>query len=225
MANEPASTGAAAPPGPEATKGEPPKALLSAAAAPGRPAGPGKSATQGERAAQTEPAPGEFDVARLVREHQAGVWRYLRVLGCPAAEADDLTQETFLAVLTKPFQDYNRQATAAYLRQVARNLFISSRRRAVSAVELDEAEAAWLRWAVKDDGAELIAALRSCLESLTERVRQALELRFARGQSRAEIAAALGLSEAGAKNLLQRAKQHLRECVERVLAGQRRDGV
>ena len=205
MANEPASTGAAAPPGPEATKGEPPKATLPAAAAPAGPA-----------------APTELDVARLVREHQSGLWRYLRVLGCPAAEAEDLTQETFLAVLTKPFQDYNRQATAAYLRQVARNLFISSRRRAVSAVELDEADAAWLRWAAKDDGAELMDALRNCLESLTERVRQGLDLRFARGQSRTEIAAALGMSENGAKNLLQRAKQHLRECVERVLAGERR---
>jgi RNA polymerase sigma-70 factor (ECF subfamily) len=87
---------------------------------------------------------------------------------------------------------------------------------------LDEAEAAWLRWAVKDDGAELMAALRSCLQSLTERVRQALDLRFSRGQSRAQIAATLGMSEDGAKNLLQRAKQQLRECVERTLARERR---
>ncbi|HET6880176.1 MAG TPA: RNA polymerase sigma factor [Pirellulales bacterium] len=164
----------------------------------------------------------ELDVGRLVREHQAGLWRYLRVLGCQADEAEDLTQETFLAVLTKPFQDYNRQATAAYLRQVARNLFISRRRRAVSAVELDEAEAAWLRWAVKDDGEDLLAALRSCLQALTERARQALDLRFAQRASRSEIAVATGLSEDGAKNLLQRSKQQLRECIERTLASERR---
>jgi RNA polymerase sigma-70 factor (ECF subfamily) len=157
-------------------------------------------------------------VARLVREHQAGVWRYLRVLGCPAAEAEDLTQETFLAVLTKPFHDYNRQATAAYLRQVARNLFISSRRRAVAVAELDEAEAAWLRWAIKDDGQELMEALHACLQKLTERARQALDMRFGRQAARAEIAATLGLSEDGAKNLLQRAKQQLRACVEKAVA-------
>src|SRR5215469_17981734 len=157
MANEPASTGAAAPPVPEVTKGEPPEL------------------------ASFDPRPlGEVDVTRLVREHQAGVWRYLRVLGCPASEVDDLTQETFLAVLTKPFQDYNRHATAAYLRQVARNLFISSRRRALPVAELDEAEAAWSRWAAKDDGQELLAALRNCLQTLTARARQALDLRFAR---------------------------------------------
>src|SRR5437867_2915957 len=72
----------------------------------------------------------DFDVARLVRDHQAGLWRYLRVLGCTASQAEDLTQETFLAVLQKPFQEFSTRATAAYLRQVARNLFISSRRRA-----------------------------------------------------------------------------------------------
>lgn len=201
MANEPAFTRAAAPPGPEATKGEPP---------------------------QQSPVETQLDVSRLVREHQAGLWRYLRVLGCPADDAEDVTQETFLAVLTRPFQDYNRQATAAYLRQVARNLFVSRRRRAVSCVELDEAEAAWLHWAGQDDGEELLTALRECLQVLTERARQALDLRFGlhhedtKNASRAQIAGALGLSEDGAKNLLQRAKQQLRECIERKMASERR---
>src|SRR3569623_2158321 len=97
--------------------------------------------------------PGGFDAARLIKEHQAGVWRYLRVLGCSASQAEDLTQETFLAVLEKPFQEIYRAATAAYLRQVSRNLFISAQRRAARAVavaELDEIEAAWSRWAAND---------------------------------------------------------------------------
>lgn len=197
MANEPATTGAAAPPG---TDSLPPPPAVQAAAAP-------------------------LDVQRLVHEHQTGVWRYLRVLGCPAAEADDLTQETFLAVLTKPFHDYNRQATAAYLRRVARNLFISSRRRAVATAELDDAEAAWLRWAVQDDGEDLMNALRGCLQKLTDRARQVLDLRFGRQASRAEIASAVGLSEDGAKNLLQRTKQQLRECIERTLAAEEGSGL
>lgn len=40
----------------------------------------------------------QADMAGLVRAHQAGVWRYLRFLGCHPDEADDLTQETFLAL-------------------------------------------------------------------------------------------------------------------------------
>lgn len=165
-----------------------------------------------------------FDAARLIEEHQVGVWRYLRALGCHAAEAEDLTQETFLAVLQKPFQDYQRAATAAYLRQVARNLLISSRRRSARGSEIEreiveqemaELEAAWLRWSGQDDGAERLAALRRCLQTLTARARQALELRFGQQASRAAIAAALGMSEDGAKNVLQRAKQHLRACIEK----------
>jgi RNA polymerase sigma-70 factor (ECF subfamily) len=39
-------------------------------------------------------------------------------------------------------------------------------------------------------------------------------MRFADEASREEIAAALGISEHGAKNLMQRAKHQLRECVE-----------
>ena len=166
-------------------------------------------------------APPELDVALLVREHQAGLWRYLRVLGCPDDEAEDLTQETFLTVLSKPFQNYNRQATRAYLRQVARSLFVSSRRQAVAVAELDEAEAAWLRWAVKDDGQELMAALHKCLQALTERAREALDLQFVRRARRADIAAAVGLSEDGVKNLLQRAKQQLRACIDKALASER----
>ena len=187
---------------------------------------------------QTRPAvdesegAGGFDAAQIIQEHQAGVWRYLRVLGCNAAEAEDLTQETFLAVLEKPFQVYERAATAAYLRQIARNLLINARRRASrggvtmrnmgeaniaerNIAEMNAAEAAWLRWSGHDDGAERLAALRRCLETLTARARQALELRFGQQASRADIATALGLTEDGAKNVLQRAKQHLRACIEK----------
>ncbi len=70
-----------------------------------------------------------MDLVELIACHQAGVWRYLRALGCDACSADDLTQETFLEVLKRPFEQYNQQATAAYLRRVAHNLFITLRRR------------------------------------------------------------------------------------------------
>lgn len=179
-------------------------------------------------------APTGFDAARLVQEHQAGVWRYLRVLGCDANEAEDLTQETFLAVLTKPFQDHHHAATAAYLRTVARNLLVTSRRKAArgpavlgpaggesQAIALAEADAAWRRWIGRDEGDDLLAALRSCLERLTPRARQALDLRYGHQATRAAIAAALDLTEDGAKNLLQRAKQQLRQCIERQRAEKR----
>lgn len=160
----------------------------------------------------------QYDAAELIRTHQAGVWRYLRAVGCDAVLAEDLTQETFLWVLQNPFQQYSRSATAAYLRKVARNLFISAQRRAGRDVPLEQLElldAAWGRWADDDGGQWLLEALRACWQTLNERARRALELRFAAGQSRADIAAALQMTENGAKNLMQRAKEHLRACIER----------
>jgi RNA polymerase sigma-70 factor (ECF subfamily) len=52
---------------------------------------------------------------------------------------------------------------------------------------------------------------------LTPRARQALEQRFRDRTSRSAIAEGLGITEHGAKNLMQRAKQQLRACVEQKL--------
>lgn len=167
----------------------------------------------------TQPSTTGRDLAAIIRDHQAMVWRYLRVLGCSEPLADDLTQETFLAVLERPFEDRDRNATAAYLRKAARSLFISWQRRNARYVpgELDEAEAAWEQWAAVDQGEGLMEALERCRQKLTPRAQHALELRYRHRQSRSEIAEALQVTEHGAKNLLQRAKQQLRACIERRL--------
>lgn len=158
-----------------------------------------------------------FDPRKLIETHQAGVWRYLRALGCTPAEADDITQETFLAVLQKPFDDYNRAATAAYLRRAAYNLFITAKRKAgrVNAVEdVEVFDESWDRWISNDNGEAMLDALRECLRALTERARWALEMRFRDKLSRLEIADKLGITDHGARNLMQRAKQQLRSCIE-----------
>jgi len=169
--------------------------------------------------ASSSPGTG-FDPARLINDYQAGVWRYLRAIGCEAALADDLTQETFLAVLQRPFQDLGPAAVAAYLRKIAFNLYVTHHRRSgrVTAVEnIEEIDAAWSRLARDDNGEALLEALRMCLGKLTERARRALEMRFREQQSREAIAAMLEITEHGAKNLMQRAKQQLRACVEQKL--------
>ena len=96
--------------------------------------------------AVSDPPRVEFDLASLVREHQADVWRYLRYLGAAAEDADDLTQETFLAVARTPFELRSRGETAAYLRTAARNQLLMLRRkqgRQMSTVELAAAEEVW----------------------------------------------------------------------------------
>ena len=138
-------------------------------------------------------------------------------MGCTAAEAEDLTQETFLAVLQKPFEEYSAAATTAYLRKVAYNLMVSLRRREGRMNVVPDAEQFdqdWMRWAGDDDGQDRLDALMDCLKFLTERARLALEMRFRDDASRAAIAEALEMTEHGAKNLMQRAKKQLRQCIE-----------
>lgn len=158
-----------------------------------------------------------LDVAALVRTHQTAIWRYLRLLGAEAAEAEDLCQETFLEVLRRPFDDAEPRATSAYLRRVARNLLLKRRRHErnkPTVAFLDQVDAAWQRLA-SDGGEEHLTALRACLDTLPDRTRRGLELRYANGQGRRDIAKALGMGEEAVKTMLRRARASLKQCIDR----------
>lgn len=159
------------------------------------------------------------DMARLVHEHQAGVWRYLRFLGCDAAVADDLTQETFLEVLRRPPEFRSPSETSAYLRRVARNRLLMTRRkdgRQPAQCDLELAEQAWAE-AVRDGPWEdYLDRLRTCLQSaVSKRTRQALGMHYGDGAGREEIARQMRMKSDGVKTMLRRARQALRECIER----------
>lgn len=156
----------------------------------------------------------------LVRAYQAGVWRYLRFLGCDESQADDLTQETFLAVHRRPFVQHSPPETFAYLRTVARNQLLmsirrSKRRPVIEDIEL--AESVWRQFNDSDGGDAYLEALRECVETLAGRSRQAIDLRYRDDRSRAEIAQALEMTEDGVKTLLRRTRDVLRRCVEQRL--------
>lgn len=155
--------------------------------------------------------------AAFVSQHQGAVWRYLRYLGCTADQADDLTQETFLSALRAGLRHRDDGATRSYLRRTARSRFLNAlraKRVRPHHATLDEADAVWDRWAFEDDGAELRAVVRHCVERLTARARQCVELFYGQGESRASIAELLGLAPEGVKSVLRRAREALRTCIE-----------
>ncbi|TWT76190.1 ECF RNA polymerase sigma factor SigE [Planctomycetes bacterium CA13] len=165
----------------------------------------------------------DLNAGELIARHQHGVWRYLRMLGCDNATADDLTQETFLRVLRREnFIQHSDTATSAYLRRIAFNLLVSRHRklgRVQNAPDSTLIDEVWDRWAGKDlCGDSVVEALRSCMKLLTERAQIALRMRFQEEATRVEIGTALGISDHGARNLMQRAKQQLRDCVEQKMA-------
>ncbi len=132
--------------------------------------------------------------------------------------ADDLTQDTFLKVLERPFQYYDDAATGAYLRRIAHNLYISVQRRAGKVIAVEDVqkfETIWTQWVTDQHGNDYLDALAACFEKLNPRSKWALQMRYRDKMPRIKIAENLEITENGAKNLMQRAKQRLRDCVER----------
>ncbi|MEM1305771.1 MAG: sigma-70 family RNA polymerase sigma factor, partial [Planctomycetota bacterium] len=156
--------------------------------------------------------PAETDLASLVADHQATVWRYLRYLGAARGEADDLTQETFLAAArasigNRGFEQRGPAETRGYLRTVARNQLLMLRRkqrRRISTVSLDAAESVWAAAEENDGGFDaFVLALRDCVDGLDGRPREAIKLSYREELGRSGIAARLGMKPDGVKTLLR----------------------
>lgn len=158
----------------------------------------------------------------VLQRHLLGTWRYLRMHGASAHEADDLTQEAFVVALQKGAAALDPAATATFLRRTARFLFLRLRRDARPASELaDAVDALWHARCAADDGDGLLDALRDCVAALEGRAREAIERCYGVGTdtpaARDAAAHALGLQPNGLKTLLQRTRQALRACIERRL--------
>lgn len=171
---------------------------------------------------QTAPPPATTAdaLALLVRGHQRAVWRWLRALGCPAADAEELAAETFVVLFEKGFVARSEGETAAFLRQTARYLWLRRQRRRRREAErfAAAAEMLWQRDCVGDDGEAFVQALRQCIDGLDGRAGAAVRWCYGDGMPQRQVAARLGLRPNGLKTLLQRVRQGLRRCVERRLS-------
>jgi len=174
-----------------------------------------------ETAANTPPADPErgdaTSLPELIETHQRPLWRYLRLLGADAHEADDLVQDTFVVFASRS-SEAAHAAPAGFLRGIAKNLLLAARRRDRRRPPADDWAAAVDQLAVAREDAfadHQLDALRDCLQRLPERARQAVQWHHVEGLSRRDTAARLGLGEEGTKSLLQRARELLRDCIER----------
>ena len=157
------------------------------------------------------------EAAQHLETHRAAIWRYVRALGAGTTEADDLVQETMLVACAGPLPA-EPAAARAFLRGVARNHWLRSRRWWQRRREREVAAAVdelWLATAEHDGGEDLLTRMRSCLDRLQARTRHALELHYRDGFAWSEVGAQVGLAPDGIKTLAQRARQALRECIER----------
>jgi RNA polymerase sigma-70 factor (ECF subfamily) len=158
--------------------------------------------------------------AQLVELHRAVVFRHLRRLCRDEAQAEDLTQETFVTAL-QHLDGWRGEGTAkGWLLSIARSRFLMSRRGAAARHEPNETaslEALGLEagWGAPMDPEALTARLeeRSVLEqalaSLDAESREVVTLRDLEGLSGEETAQALGVSVAAMKSRLHRARLEL----------------
>jgi RNA polymerase sigma-70 factor (ECF subfamily) len=164
------------------------------------------------------------DLTGLLDRLRPGVWAYLRVLGADAALADDLWQEAAVVVLRKQPGFATDLAARAYLRETARNLWLThvrkeARRAQVVSTENPERAAAETDGAfdgIEDRGGweGYLAALRECMAGLDDDGREMLRLCYAEKFGGAEIGRRVGMSEAAAHQALSRIRKRLKVCIE-----------
>ena len=159
----------------------------------------------------------DVPVRRFVQRHQTGLWRFLRLLGCDGLRAEEIAQDALVIALQRGQQDVPAERAARFLRRTARHLWWKEQRadRRRQRHHAAAAERLWERELAADDGAGWLDALDRCLAELPPRSRLALDRTYRDGRGRAELAAELGIGEHGVRNLLQRLRQSLRDCIER----------
>lgn len=158
-----------------------------------------------------------WDLATLFRRHATDIAQALRRRGLTADMAADLTQDTFVRVLTSPpAENAPVSNPAAYLFRVARNLSIDHQRRErlLNRVDLGvEGFEALLdpspsQYVVVYDRQKL-ALTAAALAELPEKTRRAFELHRIEEMTVAEVAAELSLSRSRVWALVREAYEHI----------------
>jgi RNA polymerase sigma-70 factor, ECF subfamily len=155
--------------------------------------------------------PNEIDIAQFVTEHYAVLYRYAYRLTGSTADAEDLTQQTFLAAQSRLSQLRDPLAARGWLFAILRNSFRkSSKKRApVLAIDIElnvDSVPDESRTAEPIDEERLQAAI----DTLSDEYKTVLLMFYFERSSYREIATALELPIGTIMSRLSRAKAHLR---------------
>ncbi len=161
----------------------------------------------------------------FVREHQASLRSFLRMIGVHPDAVEDLAQETFL-VAYRELESFDAdQDLAKWLRGIARNLVRNeirktARRSRILHTDLTD----HLLCQAEEDGAEPrfeehdFHALRDCVEQLPEKSRRLVEGRYADEWNATFLADQFAMSATAVRLALMRIRRQLRTCIEKRIA-------
>ncbi len=175
----------------------------------------------------------------LVERYQVALLRIARCYVNSNATAEDVAQETWIAVLKGAERFEGRSSFKTWLFRIVANRARSVGTREKRQVPVDSTdpvagdrfntEGMWKepplpfadRLADAETNASLADTVRSAIRVLPDMQRSVVTLRDVEGLSTGEVASLLELSEANTRVVLHRARARIREAVERELRGGR----
>lgn len=159
-------------------------------------------------------------LAELVRQHQMTIYAYLRARVAQPVDADDLLQEVFLRYQAGIGRYDPSRDPLPYLMGIARNLLRERARRLRRRQELTwtelclEVEEPAEEETLVSPHQELVPHLASCLQTLAQNARTALQLYYEHKLKFKEIGQRLGRTAGAVKLLMFRARQALKRCLD-----------
>ena len=147
----------------------------------------------------------EQEFGLVYRENAGLIFRYLRSLGCSEADAEDITQETFVRALLSIDSFRGEARLSVWLCGIARNLWyttLKKRKREIPMVKSpsDSGEMAFFEW-------------MDLVDRLEEPYRDVFRKRALGGWEYGELARLYGKSESWARVTYHRARLKLQEGV------------
>ena len=162
--------------------------------------------------------------AILAREHHRGLLAYARALAGDEATAADLVQDAFVAAWRSLGRFDVTRDFGAWIRGIVRNKWREKLRQQARQVDVDDEtlvrwEESLARWdeGRRDGGSEVFDALDDCLRRLPAAMAEAVRRFYYQNESGDGLAAALGIDAAALRKRLQRAREALRDCLDRKL--------
>ena len=177
----------------------------------------------------------EAAFADLIRRYQARLLRFAEATVGSHAVAEEVCQDTWLAVVRGVDRFEGRSSFKTWLFRILLNRARTGARREERAgrpddqvVERFDASGAWasppVPWADRVDerlvAEDLARRVRDLLSGLPEQQRQVVVLRDVEGLPAAEVASLLGISDANQRVLLHRGRARLRESLSAQIGSQ-----
>jgi RNA polymerase sigma-70 factor (ECF subfamily) len=153
-----------------------------------------------------------LDLSRLITEHHRALYRYAYRLAGSSADAEDLTQQTFLVAQEKLHQVRDAQKVRGWLFTVLRTCYLKSCRKRVPLLAANlELDVNTIPEELPDEDQIDRQLLQEALNELPDEFKLVLTMFYFEECSYKEIAAQLEVPMGTVMSRLSRAKGHLRQ--------------